>query len=167
MDRLKLPLMVTSTENDESMYTAFTVTVDLRKGTSTGISAADRAATLRAMADPASHSDDFRRPGHIFPLRYRQGGVIVRPGHTEAAVDLARASGANGGHVCTACPHTCSADLACAAGGCGSTLSHSDRLQYLQTSSLLASCTCTCRCTCICQRRLPPSWGALLKQITA
>ncbi|KAF6258072.1 3,4-dihydroxy-2-butanone 4-phosphate synthase-domain-containing protein [Scenedesmus sp. NREL 46B-D3] len=93
MDRLKLPLMVTSTENDESMYTAFTVTVDLRKGTSTGISAADRAATLRAMADPASHPDDFRRPGHIFPLRYRQGGVIVRPGHTEAAVDLARASG--------------------------------------------------------------------------
>jgi 3,4-dihydroxy 2-butanone 4-phosphate synthase/GTP cyclohydrolase II len=94
MDRLKLPLMVTSTENDESMYTAFTVTVDLRKGTSTGISAADRAATLRAMADPAQFGpDDFRRPGHIFPLRYRQGGVIVRPGHTEAAVDLARASG--------------------------------------------------------------------------
>jgi 3,4-dihydroxy 2-butanone 4-phosphate synthase/GTP cyclohydrolase II len=93
MDRLKLPLMVTSAENDESMYTAFTVTVDLRKGTSTGISAADRAATLRAMADPSSHPDDFRRPGHIFPLRYRQGGVIVRPGHTEAAVDLARSSG--------------------------------------------------------------------------
>lgn len=93
LDRLQLPLMVNSAENDESMYTAFTVTVDLRKGTSTGISAADRAATLRAMANPGSHPDDFRRPGHIFPLRYRQGGVIVRPGHTEAAVDLARASG--------------------------------------------------------------------------
>lgn len=93
LDRLQLPLMVQSAENDESMYTAFTVTVDLRKGTSTGISAADRAATLRAMANPASSPDDFRRPGHIFPLRYRPGGVIVRPGHTEAAVDLARASG--------------------------------------------------------------------------
>eukprot|EP00879_Flechtneria_rotunda_P008494 GHRR01008899.1.p2 GENE.GHRR01008899.1~~GHRR01008899.1.p2 ORF type:complete len:383 (+),score=156.14 GHRR01008899.1:3565-4713(+) len=93
MDRLKLPLMVNSAENDESMYTAFTVTVDLRKGTSTGISAADRAATLRAMADFRSSPADFRRPGHIFPLRYRPGGVIVRPGHTEAALDLAKASG--------------------------------------------------------------------------
>eukprot|EP00878_Enallax_costatus_P002527 GHUV01002709.1.p1 GENE.GHUV01002709.1~~GHUV01002709.1.p1 ORF type:complete len:519 (+),score=149.66 GHUV01002709.1:161-1717(+) len=93
LDRLQLPLMVRSAENDESMYTAFTITVDLRKGTSTGISAADRAATLRAMADPTVSPDDFRRPGHIFPLRYRPGGVIVRPGHTEAAVDLARASG--------------------------------------------------------------------------
>lgn len=93
LDRLQLPLMVRSAENDESMYTAFTITVDLRKGTSTGISAADRAATLRAMADPSVSPDDFRRPGHIFPLRYRPGGVIVRPGHTEAAVDLARSSG--------------------------------------------------------------------------
>jgi 3,4-dihydroxy 2-butanone 4-phosphate synthase/GTP cyclohydrolase II len=93
LDRLKLPLMVQSAENDESMYTAFTITLDLRVGTTTGISAADRAATLRAMADPSRNPDDFRRPGHIFPLRYRQGGVIVRPGHTEAAVDLARASG--------------------------------------------------------------------------
>eukprot|EP00775_Hariotina_reticulata_P009154 gene9154-9322_t len=93
LDRLKLPLMVQSAENDESMYTAFTITLDLRVGTTTGISAADRAATLRAMADPERNPDDFRRPGHIFPLRYRQGGVIVRPGHTEAAVDLARASG--------------------------------------------------------------------------
>lgn len=93
LDRLQLPLMVRSAENEESMYTAFTITVDLRKGTTTGISAADRAATLRAMADPTVSPDDFRRPGHIFPLRYRPGGVIVRPGHTEAAVDLARASG--------------------------------------------------------------------------
>jgi 3,4-dihydroxy 2-butanone 4-phosphate synthase/GTP cyclohydrolase II len=93
MDRLRLPLMVDSRENDESMYTAFTVTVDLREGTTTGISAADRAATVRAMADPAAVAGDFRRPGHIFPLRSREGGVIVRPGHTEAAVDLARLAG--------------------------------------------------------------------------
>jgi len=93
MERLRLPLMVDSRENNESMYTAFTVTVDLKHGTTTGISAYDRAATIRAMSDPASTADDFRRPGHIFPLRYRDGGVIVRPGHTEAAVDLSRLAG--------------------------------------------------------------------------
>ncbi|GBF88953.1 bifunctional riboflavin biosynthesis protein, chloroplastic [Raphidocelis subcapitata] len=93
LDRLRLPLMVDSRENDESMYTAFTVTVDLRHGTTTGISAADRAATIRALSDPAASADAFRRPGHIFPLRYRDGGVIVRPGHTEAAVDLSRLAG--------------------------------------------------------------------------
>jgi 3,4-dihydroxy 2-butanone 4-phosphate synthase/GTP cyclohydrolase II len=93
LERLKLPLMVNSMENEEAMYTAFTVTVDLREGTSTGISAADRAATIRALADPARQAQDFNRPGHIFPLRYRQGGVLVRPGHTEAAVDLARLAG--------------------------------------------------------------------------
>jgi 3,4-dihydroxy 2-butanone 4-phosphate synthase/GTP cyclohydrolase II len=93
LDRLQLPLMVDSRENNESMYTAFTVTVDLKHGTTTGISAADRAATIRAMADPGAGPDDFRRPGHIFPLRYRDGGVIVRPGHTEAAVDLSRLAG--------------------------------------------------------------------------
>lgn len=93
LDRLRLPLMVDSRENNESMYTAFTITVDLKHGTSTGISAADRAATIRAMSDPASKPDDFRRPGHIFPLRYRTGGVLVRPGHTEAAVDLSRLAG--------------------------------------------------------------------------
>lgn len=93
LDRLRLPLMVDSRENNESMYTAFTVTVDLMRGTSTGISAGDRAATIRAMSDPAASADDFRRPGHIFPLRYRGGGVLVRPGHTEAAVDLSRLAG--------------------------------------------------------------------------
>ena len=78
LDRLRVPLMVSSAENEESMYTAFTVTVDLREGTSTGISAADRAATLRALADPASQPADFKRPGHIFPLRCREvGGVEV------------------------------------------------------------------------------------------
>lgn len=72
LDRLRIPLMVSSAENEEALYTAFTVTVDLRHGTSTGISASDRAATLRALADPTSRPEDFKRPGHIFPLRYRQ-----------------------------------------------------------------------------------------------
>lgn len=72
LDRLRIPLMVSSAENEEAMYTAFTVTVDLREGTSTGISASDRAATLRALADPAAAPGDFKRPGHIFPLRCRE-----------------------------------------------------------------------------------------------
>ncbi|KAG2425762.1 hypothetical protein HXX76_013388 [Chlamydomonas incerta] len=93
LDRLKLPLMINSAENEEAMYTAFTVTVDLRDDITTGISASDRAKTIRRLADPTATWTDFRRPGHIFPLRYRPGGVIVRPGHTEAAVDLARLSG--------------------------------------------------------------------------
>jgi 3,4-dihydroxy 2-butanone 4-phosphate synthase/GTP cyclohydrolase II len=93
MNRLKLPLMVPPSDNNESMSTAFTITIDLKEGCTTGISAADRTSTIRRMADPSSHPDEFRRPGHIFPLRYRQGGVITRPGHTEAALDLARLSG--------------------------------------------------------------------------
>jgi 3,4-dihydroxy 2-butanone 4-phosphate synthase / GTP cyclohydrolase II len=93
LDRLKLPLMVNSAENEEAMYTAFTVTVDVRHGTTTGISASDRAATLKALADPASTPGDFKRPGHIFPLRSQQQGVLIRPGHTEAAVDLSRLAG--------------------------------------------------------------------------
>ncbi|GAB4818777.1 hypothetical protein N2152v2_005823 [Parachlorella kessleri] len=93
LDRLRLPLMVNSAENEEAMYTAFTVTVDVREGTSTGISAADRALTLRALANADSRPEEFKRPGHIFPLRYRQGGVLRRPGHTEASVDLMRLAG--------------------------------------------------------------------------
>mmetsp|Transcript_11224 Transcript_11224/g.24178 ORF Transcript_11224/g.24178 Transcript_11224/m.24178 type:complete len:481 (+) Transcript_11224:55-1497(+) len=93
LDRLRLPLMVSSAENEEAMYTAFTVTVDLRDGITTGISAADRANTIRKLADPSARPEEFRRPGHIFPLRYRPGGVIVRPGHTEASVDLSRLAG--------------------------------------------------------------------------
>jgi len=89
-DRLRLPLMVASQENDESMSTAFTTTVDLRQGTTTGISASDRAATTRALANPNSIPEDFARPGHILPLRARRGGVLKRPGHTEAAVDLTK-----------------------------------------------------------------------------
>lgn len=92
-DALDLPLMVPPAANSDQFRTAFTVTVDLAEGTSTGISAADRAATIRALADPAAHAAMFNRPGHIFPLRARAGGVLERPGHTEAAVDLARLAG--------------------------------------------------------------------------
>ncbi|HKH06959.1 MAG TPA: 3,4-dihydroxy-2-butanone-4-phosphate synthase, partial [Acidimicrobiales bacterium] len=88
---LDLPLMVS--ENTESMRTAFTVSVDVRHGTSTGISAYDRAATIQALVDPATRPADLLRPGHIFPLAGREGGVLKRAGHTEAAVDLARMAG--------------------------------------------------------------------------
>lgn len=88
---LELPLMVTN--NTESMRTAFTISVDLLEGTTTGISAGDRSATVGALADPDFGVNDFARPGHIFPLRARQGGVLKRAGHTEAAVDLCQMSG--------------------------------------------------------------------------
>ena len=88
---LELPQMVPA--NSESQRTAFTVSVDLRTGTTTGVSSADRAATIRALADARSTAADFARPGHIFPLRPRPGGVLVRAGHTEAAVDLCRLAG--------------------------------------------------------------------------
>src|SRR6185437_16060399 len=73
--------------------TAFTVTVDARNGTTTGISAADRATTIATLIDPRTRPADLNRPGHIFPLRYRPGGVLKRAGHTEATVDLSRAAG--------------------------------------------------------------------------
>jgi 3,4-dihydroxy 2-butanone 4-phosphate synthase/GTP cyclohydrolase II len=90
-DALDLPLMVLA--NTEAQRTAFTVSIDFRHGTSTGISAHDRAATLNALADPTTRASDFNRPGHIFPLRYRPGGVLKRAGHTEATVDLCRMAG--------------------------------------------------------------------------
>ena len=90
-DDLRLPLMVDN--NTESHRTAFTISVDLLDGTTTGISASDRAATLRALADPKITHTAFARPGHIFPLRARDGGVLKRAGHTEASVDLARLAG--------------------------------------------------------------------------
>jgi 3,4-dihydroxy 2-butanone 4-phosphate synthase/GTP cyclohydrolase II len=89
--RLDLPQMVLA--NSESHRTAFTVSVDLRHGTTTGVSGADRAATIRALADAKTTAGDFARPGHIFPLRSRKGGVLVRAGHTEASVDLCRLAG--------------------------------------------------------------------------
>ncbi|MEV5334375.1 bifunctional 3,4-dihydroxy-2-butanone-4-phosphate synthase/GTP cyclohydrolase II [Streptomyces werraensis] len=93
LDRLGIPQMVE--QNTESMRTAFTVTVDgsAAHGVTTGISASDRATTLRLLASGAAAPDDFVRPGHIFPLRARPGGVLERDGHTEAAVDLARLAG--------------------------------------------------------------------------
>src|SRR2546423_1917814 len=91
LDQLDLPQMVE--QNTESKRTAFTVSVDAREGTTTGVSAEDRSRTVTALADPATRADDFLRPGHIFPLRYREGGVLKRAGHTEAAIDLARLAG--------------------------------------------------------------------------
>ncbi len=92
-DELHLPLMVPASGNTEAQGTAFTVSVDLAAGTSTGISATDRALTIRALADPTVGPAAFNRPGHIFPLRARPGGTLKRAGHTEAAVDLARLAG--------------------------------------------------------------------------
>ena len=86
----RLNLMPMVAENDAPHSTAFTVSVDYRHDTTTGISAAERCATVRALANPNSGSADFVRPGHIFPLIARQGGVLMRSGHTEAAVDLCR-----------------------------------------------------------------------------
>ncbi len=91
LHELQLDLMVR--ENSESMRTAFTVTVDAREGTSTGSSAADRAYTIRKLADPHARASDFNRPGHVNPLMARAGGVLRRAGHTEAAVDLMHLAG--------------------------------------------------------------------------
>ena len=91
LDELEIPLMVAA--NTDSRRTAFTVSVDARAGVTTGISAADRARTIQAIIHPETKPADLSRPGHIFPLRYREGGVLKRAGHTEAAVDLARLAG--------------------------------------------------------------------------
>jgi 3,4-dihydroxy 2-butanone 4-phosphate synthase/GTP cyclohydrolase II len=90
-DQLELPLMVNA--NTESQRTAFTVSVDYRHGTTSGISAEDRVRTIRALIDPNTRPNDLNRPGHIFPLRYRPGGVLKRAGHTEATIDLVKAAG--------------------------------------------------------------------------
>ena len=90
--------------NEDPKETAFTVSADLKEGTTTGISSADRAATFRALADPKSVASDFNRPGHVFPLRARKGGVVVRDGHTEAAIDLCKLAGlAPCGILCEIC----------------------------------------------------------------
>ncbi|AED97867.1 Bifunctional riboflavin biosynthesis protein RIBA 1 [Arabidopsis thaliana] len=88
LERLHLPLMVNQKENEEKLSTAFTVTVDAKHGTTTGVSARDRATTILSLASRDSKPEDFNRPGHIFPLKYREGGVLKRAGHTEASVDL-------------------------------------------------------------------------------
>ncbi|MGZ5383183.1 MAG: bifunctional 3,4-dihydroxy-2-butanone-4-phosphate synthase/GTP cyclohydrolase II [Acidimicrobiia bacterium] len=91
LDALQIPMMVAS--NTDARRTAFTVSVDYGPGTTTGISAADRAATIAALIDPAMPAGSFTRPGHVFPLRFQPGGVLRRAGHTEAAVDLAMLAG--------------------------------------------------------------------------
>jgi 3,4-dihydroxy 2-butanone 4-phosphate synthase/GTP cyclohydrolase II len=91
LDELQIPMMVSGSH--DLRRTAFTVSVDAARGVTTGISAADRTATIRAVIDPQTRPADLIRPGHVFPLRYREGGVLKRAGHTEAAVDLARLAG--------------------------------------------------------------------------
>ncbi|QNN52570.1 bifunctional 3,4-dihydroxy-2-butanone-4-phosphate synthase/GTP cyclohydrolase II [Nocardioides mesophilus] len=91
LDRLGIPLM--TPHNRDRHRTAYTVSVDARDGVSTGISAADRAHTVRVLNDSATEPFEVTQPGHVFPLRYAEGGVLARPGHTEAAVDLARLAG--------------------------------------------------------------------------
>lgn len=93
LERLQLPLMVNDRQNEEKLRTAFTVTVDAKHGTTTGVSASDRATTVLELASRNSKPEHFNRPGHIFPLKYREGGVLKRAGHTEAAVDLAMLAG--------------------------------------------------------------------------
>ncbi len=91
LEELGLKQMVEN--NTEVNRTAFTISVDYRHGTTTGVSASDRAATIKALLDPSSKPEDFARPGHMFPLRYREGGVLKRAGHTEASIDLCHLAG--------------------------------------------------------------------------
>ena len=99
LDELEIPLEVS--DNSSPRETAFCVSIDAKVGTSTGISAADRARTIKVAISPATKPKDLSRPGHVFPLRARSGGVLVRSGHTEAAVDLARIAGlAPAGMIC-------------------------------------------------------------------
>ncbi|HUT67177.1 MAG TPA: bifunctional 3,4-dihydroxy-2-butanone-4-phosphate synthase/GTP cyclohydrolase II [Dehalococcoidales bacterium] len=98
LDELKIPMMVSN--NTSKFTTAFTVSVEAKQGTSTGISAADRAQTVKVLSDPKTRPEDLVMPGHMFPLRARDGGVLVRAGQTEATVDLARLAGLYPAGVC-------------------------------------------------------------------
>lgn len=93
LQRLKLPLMSPDMEDEDSSAPTFTITVDAKTGTSTGVSASERAKTVLALSSPESKPEEFRRPGHVFPLKYRNGGVLRRAGHTEASVDLVSLAG--------------------------------------------------------------------------
>lgn len=93
LDELQIPLQVSESDNTATRATAFCVTIEARRGVTTGISAADRATTIQVAVDPRTRPSDLARPGHISPLRARKGGVLVRPGQTEAVVDLARIAG--------------------------------------------------------------------------
>ncbi len=101
LDELQIPLQVSDADNTATRGTAFCVSIEARRGVTTGISAADRATTVLVAVDPRTKPSDLARPGHIFPLRARNGGVLVRPGQTEAVVDLARIAGMTlGGVIC-------------------------------------------------------------------
>lgn len=93
LDELQIPLQVADVENTSGFGTAFCISIEAKRGVTTGISAADRATTVLTAVDPKTRPSDLARPGHIFPLRARRGGVLVRPGQTEAAIDLARIAG--------------------------------------------------------------------------
>jgi 3,4-dihydroxy 2-butanone 4-phosphate synthase/GTP cyclohydrolase II len=93
LEELQIPLQVSDAENTASRGTAFCVSIEARRGVTTGISAADRATTIQVAVDPRTRPSDLARPGHIFPLRARKGGVLVRPGQTEAVIDLAKIAG--------------------------------------------------------------------------
>jgi len=93
LDELQIPLQVSDADNTATRGTAFCVSIEARRGVTTGISAADRATTIQVAVDPRTRASDIARPGHTFPLRARRGGVLVRPGQTEAVVDLARIAG--------------------------------------------------------------------------
>ena len=135
-------------ENTCQFKTAFTVSIDLTEGTTTGISAYDRAATIKAAADPACGSDAFARPGHVFPLVATSGGVLRRAGHTEAAVDLARLAGnlhtalqgaeQLGAHGKNWLLHTHTARLLAAAGSKRDALPHLDLASRLEPDRLEA-----------------------------
>ena len=99
VDRLKLPMMEDSTKRMSGKTTAFTVSIEARHGVTTGISAADRAQTIKVASNPATGPDDIVVPGHVFPLKARPGGVLERAGHTEGSVDLARLAGLNAAAV--------------------------------------------------------------------
>jgi 3,4-dihydroxy 2-butanone 4-phosphate synthase/GTP cyclohydrolase II len=93
LDELQIPLQISEADNTATRGTAFCVSIEARRGVTTGISAADRATTIQVAVDPRTKPSDLARPGHIFPLRARRGGVLVRPGQTEAVIDLARIAG--------------------------------------------------------------------------
>jgi len=93
LDALQIPMMVPPEANTSRFGSAFTVSVEARHGVTTGISAFDRAVTIQAMIHPDTRPEDVAQPGHVFPLRAAEGGVLARPGHTEAAIDLARLAG--------------------------------------------------------------------------
>ncbi|KAK1285255.1 hypothetical protein QJS10_CPB20g00927 [Acorus calamus] len=93
VERLRLPMMSLISDIEDLSSSASTVTVDAKTVTSTGVSAADRANTILELSSPDSKPEDFKRPGHVFPLKYRNGGVLKRAGHTEASVDLVTLAG--------------------------------------------------------------------------